>query len=418
MIRTPTLWNRIDNSMPLSMVSTCCDRQPTAYVEVDIDVESCPDPHVVAEFIRIAKQHSTRWKSFDYRCSYDSDDENEVALSGSEELKRETPGLEASSLTSLSIQHVNPPRSVNEDRFRDAVNFYSTWSTPRLSQMHVKNVILIPFVGAASLKKLDLDFTDCSGGRFNLKALFTFFASCVTLEELSMSFACELLDETSLPVKPFSFVHVRNLAVSFYDCPRKHVKLVMNHCLFPVVSRMSLQIERSYYVDGDVPDFPDLEDVDVDDVIPSIFSRPSRFPELEDLRLNVGRLSRQSYSSIQITLPFNNLPKVKRLSLMLNPESAAKVYVLIPKGECLPSLRSLSLINCASLNAGWIISFLGRLKAQGSIQMSQLTVTNCSWKAPPASTTAALDSEHPETMGGEEGPYVRVTADDLRQLMM
>ncbi|KLO14724.1 hypothetical protein SCHPADRAFT_889029 [Schizopora paradoxa] len=416
MIDIPSLWNRIDDSIPPNIVSACCDRL-TADIEVTLKVYSSDsEPHVVAKFINAAKQHSSRWKSFEYSFSGGSD-ASEVARGCAEELARETYALDASSLTLLYITYYsNPPRSIDGDHLRDATHFYSTWSMPRISGMYARGIIPIPFPGSASLKNLYLDLPRCVGGRFDLKALTSFLASCPTLEVFRMSLCSMEIDESTLLVEPVVIGCVKEAAFEFEYCSRRVARLVMAALRLPKVSNMTLNVGY-FCLYGD----SELE-VDLEDLLLSIFSDESRFPELTELYLKIGSYSVSYMGSLlgdlereesPLCLPFNILPKVEFLFLNIG----STIPSSIPRGKCLPSLRILQMVNCVRLGPEWLPSLLERLEVQGNLQ--ELTVTNCSYVAPP--TTSALDPGQSDTTGdgGEREPrsrFVKYTEDDLRQL--
>ncbi|KLO14725.1 hypothetical protein SCHPADRAFT_939279 [Schizopora paradoxa] len=408
--QVPSLWNRIHSSMPQVMFSTCFERVATAIMQVNVDDDSWSDPQLVTEFIGVAKSYSPLWESFNFR------HKRPLEELGDGNLLECLNELNTPSLTSLSIWYSAYIRPESGNGLQEALHYYSTWSMPKLLKMTIRNIIPIPFPSSPFLKYLDLELTLYHEAvLLDFKPLVAFIASCVNLEELKMYLSYNRFDGISFPAEPVTLARVRKLTFRFHFCPREHVKLVMSNLLFPVVSCMSLDLE---HLDGELSDISD-NNVDDDDVLSSIFESPSCFPKLTDLELKLGEQSFQRHESSQIKLPFNHLRTVKQLKLNLDyfGDWQGRVRLLIPKGECLPSLRSLSLECCTDIKLEWITSLLGRLHAQGILQSLELTVTSCSWIPPPSTTT--FDPDQPDTGSTEGGKprAVKYTAEELRQLV-
>ncbi len=76
MVRIPSLWSRIFNTMPPQMVSVCCDRLTMANAEVFLSNRFQP----VVEFVRTVANHSRYWRRYDHSTvSYSIDECQELA---------------------------------------------------------------------------------------------------------------------------------------------------------------------------------------------------------------------------------------------------------------------------------------------------------------------------------------------------
>ncbi len=70
-VRIPSLWNRIFNTMPPQMISACYDRLTIANAEVFL----CNRSQSVVQFVRTATNHSSYWHRYDHYTDVYSIDE-------------------------------------------------------------------------------------------------------------------------------------------------------------------------------------------------------------------------------------------------------------------------------------------------------------------------------------------------------
>jgi len=424
MLRIPSLWNRIFSTMPPQMISACFGRLTIPIAEVVMFHPILPSPShtAISHFIRIATNHARYWYRFIH--GYEWYRSDGFSVDDLEEVAKATGNLDAPSLSELEIRH--PPTfaltAMDEERYQRAAHYYSTWSMPMLSSLIAENVIPIPFANPVFLRSLSIhvdyrfmDMDQGNEGKTNLRALVTFLASCPVLEELilQLSFRSDII-QLILPVEGHvSLDHVTELAFNFDSCRTECIKSLFDVVHFPNASSMVLNIRSGYESDS-----PDQR---IDNVLLSILPDASAFPNLLDLDLELdvelwGNNNNDVSPPSPISLPFSSLAKVRRLFLI----TRKAILAPIPDGSCLPALESLVLVDCAKLEPDWIGLFLGRLKAQGNSQPSQLKVERCKWKKSPPESI--LDEPLPDIAwdrwdSDDEG-YEDVTADEMRQLVL
>ncbi len=302
------------------------------------------------------------------RCVHDHfwDPTDSFSVGYLEAVAKATHMLDAPSLSELKIYH--PTYAVNyieEERFQDAIHYYSTWSLPSLSSLMTVNMIPIPFVNPVSLRclhiKLDYEDLHEHQGRINMRALVYFFASCVVLEELALtlSFARDI-SRLVLPLENrVSLNRVTELAFAFNVCHIESIKAMFDVVHFPNATSMSLSIGSTHWEHE-----AELVNERVHGILLSILPHSSAYPKLVDLRLELIVDLKPSEYTRPISLPFSSLAKVKHLVLTTN----IPVIAPIPDGRCLPMLESLALIRCTKLERDWIALLLDRLKEQGNFQ--------------------------------------------------
>ncbi len=108
------------------------------------------------------------------------------------DLRNGTFNLDARTLSVLIIASPSSllDTSTFPETFRDAIHFYSAWSTPALSFIITRNLIPIPFSGSNCLKTfiLNLDFSHAGGEHiFAITALSLFLSSCPMLERFRLA---------------------------------------------------------------------------------------------------------------------------------------------------------------------------------------------------------------------------------------
>lgn len=392
-MRIPSLWNRISNTMPTRMISACCDRLTIANADVVMRLPfSQPQPN--PQFIFTTANHWLRRVHIDV--GYLG---NNFPIADFQEIAKVVKNLNASSLLELEIHH--PTFALDQievERNQDAVHFYSTWSMPRLSSLITKNTIPLPFATPVSLRSLKIymnyESIDLGEGRINAQALVTFLASCTVLEEVALRLAyASDISRLVLPVeKLVNLDRVTAVQFDFVYCNSNVIKSILDIVHFPFASSVNLYIRSGYELDS--------PDEWIDNVLLSILPDASAFPKLTNLQLDLQSGPRT------ISLPFPSLIKVKRLLLTTDFALAP-----IPDGKCLPALRTLVLAGCSKLESDWIAIFLRRLKEQGTFEPQQLVVEGCAWTKSPGGSV--LDEP-----GDKEVEYVEVTADEMLQLIM
>ncbi len=151
--------------------------------------------------------------------------------------------------------------------------------------------------------------------------------------------------------------------------------------------------------EAEIGEWGELDD-SVDSILRTILPNEDTFPKLRCLRLHLS--TGFNYHPPPFTFPFSSLTKVSHLELgRLRPISS---FAPLPGGLLLPALRSLVLRECCFSESRWFIQFLGRIREQGILRRSHLTVEDCSWIKPG------------DMLGPELSEYVDVTADEMWQL--
>ncbi len=393
--------------MPPQMVSVCCDRLMTANAMVVIPWYPKPTP----QFLQITTNYTRYWRRYVHTPSWCIS--GKTSVDELQEFANVMYNLDAPSLFELEIRH---PRyaagETNDERYRDAVHCYSTWSMPNLSSLITENIIPIPFASPVSLGSLSIcicywDMAKQDRGSFNMRALVTFITSCMVLKELALklSFARNASWLVLPAEKHVSLDHVSEITLTFEYCHADVIKSILDVVHFPTASSMKLDIWSKNSSDSPPDEL-------IDNVLLSIFPNALAFPKLVDLRLELGA----NMPGTSISLPFPSLSKVGHLKL----KTTNTVLAPIPGGRCLPALRSLVMTDCKCLEVDWIALFLpvGRLKAQGNLQPLQLTVEGCRWKRSPPDIIPDDPISSIAWDRWDKEKYEKVTANEMLQLVM
>lgn len=408
-LNIPAFYNRICNSMPPDMVSTCCDRLTTTNVGMDVRLYNNSTEDM--DFIRMAMKNSKHWHHYThfYSSTWEIDEE---FIADMEVLAKTVHKLDAPSLTSVSIHYPSSTTThIQEGRRQDTFFYFKTWTMPNLSMLNLGNVIPSPFAGSASLRQLSLQWNPEEDNlvMFSLQTLDAFLAPCVLLEELAIELVCvsRLLSRVTSMGRLAKLDRLIRTNFTFRECDIHVVKTVMKELGFPSVQSMKLHILMPY--DSLTVD-PDMPEGDVHDILLEMFPDRTAFTKLSDLQLECD-ISR-TYRPIQVSIPFVGLSKIKHLCLV----TKNSILAPIPSGISLPSLRSLSFQYCRKLEVDWIASLLGVVKANGIFEPSHLEVKECRWTKYPVFTPSSWLS----TITDEElaNQYTDVTANDMRELML
>lgn len=410
-IRSPCLWNRVFNGMGnTDMVSTCLSRCRRGNGQVTLAsslFELFYNRYIGQSnlpFIRAALGKLESWESFylkgdeEQHTSARFVDHEEGRLEDYAELAKD---LDVPNLTRLLIHYPQPlirPAMSGDAKYREAMHFYSRWSTPRLQYLYARNFIPIPFSGARSLTSVNIlllfniNNNDENFERLDVESFVSFLAACPNLEKLALT--VDIAKYHSVPTsltERLEMPSVTQLELGFRECTKAPLKTLFGSISFPNVSRMKLWI-RCKAAESKV-------DMHFDDVFYAIVPNADAFPRLTEMTLDVDALGfwdeeGDNYIKGRISIPFAVMPKLRSFVFSANSTEVNDV----PGGVALLPIRTLALNDCFEIKKEWIAGFLRVMKAQEHTNFLRMSVGGRFKKSNQSGLWGALSKEDIERL--------------------
>ncbi|KLO13566.1 hypothetical protein SCHPADRAFT_904034 [Schizopora paradoxa] len=373
-LNTPTMWNRIVDSMTPNVVEACLRRSGIAPLEIFINPfvwTSLKQKQHFKEFIQGISSTADRWSSFTL---YDVTETlgSKATLDDLTLIEDVFGDLHVPLLERMEICMPHRLSRSNVDGWVSIIprRFCQVWNAPKLNTLVAKQFIPQPFSRPTVLSTLDLTFGDHarkglnSREMFDVSRLHLFLLSCPLLENmcLSMSRLNEPESADSL-LRPASFVRVKNVTFRFYSCSASFVRAVLGESTFPAATKLTLSLG-----------FPTTYRHELHQLIEAALYNSRRFPSLVKMALDIRHDHSSRGSGIEpVDLPFSLLENVKHLTLQVDKS----VDLQLPKGR-IPPLHSLCLKNCSRIGMDWVDSFLETLAEQGDLEtLEELRTESC-----------------------------------------
>ncbi len=158
---SPRLWQDVFNGMESAdMVSTCMSRCRRANAEVSLTASFFPalgflsgvNRHENTSFIQAVMERPENWRSF--TLNNRSDNSYEDFEDGQlRELAELTKGVDLPNLSKLANyypQIVLSTELQSDEKVREILHYYSSWTTPKLRSITAHNFVPVPFSGSLS----------------------------------------------------------------------------------------------------------------------------------------------------------------------------------------------------------------------------------------------------------------------------
>ncbi len=288
-----------------------------------------------------------------------------------------TKELDLPNLTQLAVRYPQAAGSLNvrsDVKFHKAMHFYSSWSTPRLRSIFVRNFIPVPFSGARSLVSLRVTLlldhiTGDEDSELDVKSLVSFLLACLGPEKLKLVVHDAKCTSPSLPLaqQRVEMPCVTELDLDFVDCRCAPLKLFFYAVRFPHVTAIQQRIRAD---EGE-----EKKGTRFADIFSAVLPNPEAFAPLTDMTLDArtdGFMDKENdeYVHGKITIPFSTMPNLRHLVLTTLSSDVG----LIQDGVALPAIRTLVLRDCYQMRKNWIFQFLKQMKAQGDLDLLRVSV--------------------------------------------
>ncbi len=220
-----------------------------------------------------------------------------------------TKELDLPNLTQLAVRYPQAAGSLNvrsDVKFHKAMHFYSSWSTPRLRSIFVRNFIPVPFSGARSLVSLRVTLlldhiTGDEDSELDVKSLVSFLLACLGLEKLKLWFT---MRNAHLRVFPWQqhveMPCVTELDLDFVDCRCAPLKIFFYAVRFPHVTAIQLRIRAD---EGE-----EKKGTRFADIFSAVLPNPEAFPQLTDMTLDAR--TEVSWTKRATNMYAENLPSL------------------------------------------------------------------------------------------------------------
>lgn len=350
-LSTVELWNRVSSSMHPDAISACLERCGPSGAAIITRLS--PGADSIFHFARIAGS-THLWNNFKLACH-----DPHSLVHDLYRLRDQTVGANTPLLKLLVIYY--PYQAlVNEicnGRDKEALNFYSTWSSPELQSMFCRNFVPAPFSGTTNITYLSIQLAfhnhEDDICPFNATTTATFLSSCQALSDFSMKIsAC-----TSFIAPPPSWTavtsHVTEMGLYFMHCSDTIVTSFLNAVSFSDVQALRLSCNSRKLEDPD-------SDIHCRRVLEAAFPRKDTYPKLRNLELVIcgeGPYDAQAMAfapTNPVFIPFANISHIESLVLT----TWETVLDPVPDNIDMPNLKYLHILNCWAMKGYWFASLL------------------------------------------------------------
>ncbi|KLO08227.1 hypothetical protein SCHPADRAFT_1001087 [Schizopora paradoxa] len=380
-LRVADVWNCVSPSMHPDAVSTCFDRcGPSGFNVLFSGGSFEKDNH---SFFRQIAEKAHLWNRFELIFYPDLQYYVPAMLIPDlDTLRSESIGINTSLLNQLVIHY--PFRVLKDEIYngleKDALHFYSTWSSPSLRSMSCKNFVPIPFPGTSALSYISIElafhFHESGICAYNATAIASFLSSCQALTNFSMKIRACTAVIPSPPNQKYMTSHVKSMELLFACCTETVVSSFLDAVSFPDVESLRVSCNSRGLEDygSGVQHLP---------VLDAAFPYDNVFPKLSHLELIISsadpcnpHLTRFAPAR-PVSLPFAKFSRIR--SLLLTTETT--LLKPLPETLHMPNLKDLHVTNCWGMTYDWFCAMYKKMVLSQDVETApiRLLVDGTAW---------------------------------------